>query len=68
MAHQSLKLLSIMAAIRLTDDADTVENTLSLALLEPKSGASTNKSVLADPLASSTWEKVVRIVIYHIIN
>ncbi|XP_075490811.1 protein ROOT HAIR DEFECTIVE 3-like [Primulina tabacum] len=59
----SLKLLSIMAAIRLTDDADTVENTLSLALLEPntgasKSGASTNKSVSVDPLASSTWEKV----------
>ncbi|XP_073120651.1 protein ROOT HAIR DEFECTIVE 3-like [Henckelia pumila] len=54
----SLKLLSIMAAIRLTDDADTVENTLSLALLEPKSGASTNKSVSVDPLASSSWEKV----------
>ncbi|XP_075479534.1 protein ROOT HAIR DEFECTIVE 3-like [Primulina tabacum] len=39
----SLKLLSIMAAIRLTDDADTVENTLSLALLEPRNGASTTK-------------------------
>ncbi|KZV58800.1 protein ROOT HAIR DEFECTIVE 3 [Dorcoceras hygrometricum] len=54
----SLKLLSIMAAIRLTDDADSVENTLSLALLEPKSGVSNNKSASVDQLASSSWEKI----------
>ncbi|XP_075492309.1 protein ROOT HAIR DEFECTIVE 3-like isoform X1 [Primulina tabacum] len=56
----SLKLLSVMAAIRLDDDVDAIENTLSLALVEPsKSGTSTNRSNLVDPLASSTWEEVV---------
>ncbi|KZV51416.1 hypothetical protein F511_20580 [Dorcoceras hygrometricum] len=55
----SLKLLSVMAAIRLDDDADAIENTLSLALVEPpKSGTSTNRSISGDPLASSTWEEV----------
>ncbi|XP_022844460.1 protein ROOT HAIR DEFECTIVE 3-like isoform X1 [Olea europaea var. sylvestris] len=53
----SLKLLSVMAAIRLDDEADTVENKLSLALLDPKAGT-TNKSSSMDPLASSTWDEV----------
>ncbi|KAA8540291.1 hypothetical protein F0562_024146 [Nyssa sinensis] len=55
----SLKLLSVMTAIRLDDNADNVGNTLSLALVETKSGAVTNKSTPShDPLASSTWEEV----------
>ncbi|KAL7140299.1 hypothetical protein ABFS83_09G111900 [Erythranthe nasuta] len=54
----SVKLLSIMAAIRLDDEADNIESTLSLALVDPKAAASTNKSISADPLASSTWDKV----------
>ncbi|KAF5745491.1 Root hair defective 3 GTP-binding protein (RHD3) isoform 2 [Tripterygium wilfordii] len=56
----SLKLLSVMAAIRLDDESDNIENTLSLALLDVKSVAtSTDRSITAiDPLASSTWEQV----------
>ncbi|CAI9766130.1 unnamed protein product [Fraxinus pennsylvanica] len=54
----SLKLLSVVSAIRLDNDADTIENTLSLALIDPKAAASTNKGTSVDPLASSTWEEV----------
>ena len=55
---QSLKLLSVMAAIRLDEDHGHIENTLKVALVDgPKT--STDRSIsLADPLASSTWEKV----------
>ncbi|KAL0441408.1 UNVERIFIED_CONTAM: protein ROOT HAIR defective [Sesamum radiatum] len=51
-------LLSVMAAIRLDDHADNIESTLSLALLDPKAAASTNRSISADPLASSSWNEV----------
>ncbi|XP_022891341.1 protein ROOT HAIR DEFECTIVE 3-like [Olea europaea var. sylvestris] len=51
----SLKLLSVMAANRLDDNADTIESTLSLALMDPKS---TNKGTSVDPLASSSWAEV----------
>ncbi|KAL3824449.1 hypothetical protein ACJIZ3_020478 [Penstemon smallii] len=54
----SLKLLSVMAAIRLDDDADNIENTLSLALTDPKAGAATNRGISVDPLASSSWDVV----------
>ncbi|XP_042052423.1 protein ROOT HAIR DEFECTIVE 3 homolog 1-like [Salvia splendens] len=54
----SLKLLSIMSAIRLEDDADNIESLLSLALMDPNAAASGNKSITADPLASSSWEKI----------
>lgn len=48
-----------MAAIRLDDEADNIEKTLAVALLDNKSGAVTNKSITTDdPLASSTWEEV----------
>ncbi|KAF6144559.1 hypothetical protein GIB67_006051 [Kingdonia uniflora] len=56
----SLKLLSVMTALRLDEDADNIENILSVALVDPttnKGGA--NKSITSfDPLASSTWEEV----------
>ncbi|KAL8458529.1 hypothetical protein ACS0TY_036160 [Phlomoides rotata] len=54
----SLKLLSIMAVIRLDDEADSIESTLSLALMDPKAASSTNKSTSVDTLASSTWDKI----------
>lgn len=55
----SLKLLSVMAAIRLDDEADNIENTLSLALVDTKSSTSTNKATGSlEALASSTWEEV----------
>ncbi|KAK4427337.1 protein ROOT HAIR defective [Sesamum alatum] len=54
----SLKLLSVMAAIRLDDHTDNIESTLSLALLESQAAASTNRSISADPLASSSWDEV----------
>ncbi|KAF5751282.1 putative Protein SEY1 [Tripterygium wilfordii] len=57
----SLKLLSVMAAIRLDDESDNIENTLCLALGDVKSAVtSTDRSITAvDPLASSTWEQVL---------
>lgn len=49
-----------MAVIRLDDETtDTIENTLSLALVESTSSAAANKNIIKhDPLASSTWEQV----------
>ncbi|XP_047310935.1 protein ROOT HAIR DEFECTIVE 3-like [Impatiens glandulifera] len=56
----SLKMLSVMAAIRLKDELDKIESTLSRALVEPKTdGATTSRSIsLGDPLASSSWEEI----------
>ncbi|KAL9999391.1 putative P-loop containing nucleoside triphosphate hydrolase [Helianthus debilis subsp. tardiflorus] len=52
----SLKLLSVLAAIRLDEeDTDKIGDTLVLTLVDPKKG--TSKSI-TDPLASSTWEEV----------
>lgn len=55
----SLKLLSVMAAIRWDDETDDVESTLSLALMDSTS-SSTSRSITisSDALASSTWEKI----------
>ncbi|KAH8514521.1 hypothetical protein H0E87_007382, partial [Populus deltoides] len=55
----SLKLLSVMAAIRLDDDVDNIETTLSSALMDAKSNAAVkDRSIIPfDPLASNTWEK-----------
>ncbi|XP_058090850.1 protein ROOT HAIR DEFECTIVE 3-like isoform X2 [Magnolia sinica] len=56
---KSLKLLSVMDAIRLDDKDDKIETTLSLALAESANGNVTNRSIISsDPLASSTWEEV----------
>lgn len=46
-----------MAAIRLDNFADNIENTLDLALVETKNAS----KALNDALASSSWEKVVYI-------
>ncbi|CAN4089089.1 unnamed protein product [Withania somnifera] len=55
----SLKLLSVMAAVRLEDEGDGIDRTLVVALLDGKPGASSAKSITSvDPLASSTWEEI----------
>ncbi|XP_058069007.1 protein ROOT HAIR DEFECTIVE 3-like isoform X2 [Magnolia sinica] len=55
----SLKLLSVMAAIRLDDKNDKIETILSVALAESANGNVTDRSIISsDPLASSTWEEV----------
>lgn len=55
----SLKLLSIMTAIRLDEDMDNVENTLSLALVDAPNSSTSNRSIQSsDALASSFWEDV----------
>ncbi|CAN1221471.1 Protein ROOT HAIR DEFECTIVE 3 homolog 2 [Linum grandiflorum] len=55
----SLKLLSVMAAIRLNDKPDKIDNVLASSLMD---GTITtqNRSVgdTTDPLASSSWEEV----------
>ncbi|CAA0332036.1 unnamed protein product [Arabidopsis thaliana] len=55
----SLKLLSVMAVIRLGDEPDNIEKTLTVALLDPTKNDTSKKSITtSDPLASSTWDEV----------
>ncbi|KAK8931026.1 Protein ROOT HAIR DEFECTIVE 3 [Platanthera zijinensis] len=55
----SLKLLSNMAAIRLDEDMDNVEKTLSLALVDAPNSSTSNRGIQSsDALASSFWEDV----------
>lgn len=55
----SLKLLSVMAAVRLEDESDSIDKVLIVALVDGKAGASSSKSITSvDPLASSTWDEV----------
>ncbi|XP_057455236.1 protein ROOT HAIR DEFECTIVE 3-like [Lotus japonicus] len=56
----SMKLLSVMAAIRLDDaDTDNIEKTLAVALLDSSSNAAKDRSItMVDPLASSSWDEV----------
>ncbi|KAK4349858.1 hypothetical protein RND71_029171 [Anisodus tanguticus] len=51
----SLKLLSVMAAVRLEDEGDSIDKTLVLALVDTSSSKSISS---VDPLASSTWDEV----------
>ncbi|KAJ4884429.1 Protein ROOT HAIR DEFECTIVE 3-like protein 1 [Raphanus sativus] len=52
----SLKLLSVMAVMRLSDETDNIEKTLTVALLD---STTSKKSITAsDPLASSTWDEI----------
>lgn len=63
---QSLKLLSVMAAIRLNEKPDKIENVLFSSLMDGTVSVplSQDKKMGAspDPLASSTWEEVVNFV------
>ncbi|XP_028756282.1 protein ROOT HAIR DEFECTIVE 3 homolog 1-like [Neltuma alba] len=54
----SLKLLSVMAAIRLDSTADNVEKTLTVALLDSPSSMKDRSITSVDPLASSTWTEI----------
>ncbi|KAK4399503.1 protein ROOT HAIR defective [Sesamum angolense] len=57
---ESLKLLSAMAAVRLDDRPDAVENVLFSTLMDRTdtiSSQSRDVGVSGDPLASSTWEE-----------
>jgi hypothetical protein len=54
-----MKLLSTMAAIRLDEDGDNIDTTLSLALVDTARPGTTDRSIQSlDPLASSSWERV----------
>ncbi|MFS7975646.1 hypothetical protein Hanom_Chr10g00883031 [Helianthus anomalus] len=59
-----LQLLSVLAAIRLDGDADKIQETLILTLLDPTKVA-VKSSTSNDPLASSTWEKVMICLRHH---
>ncbi|ERN01546.1 protein ROOT HAIR DEFECTIVE 3 isoform X1 [Amborella trichopoda] len=58
----SLNLLSVMAAIRLDEKPDNIENTLSSSYMDGSSavGLVRDRSITSSigPLASSTWEEV----------
>ncbi|VVB00243.1 unnamed protein product [Arabis nemorensis] len=55
----SLKLLSVMAIIRLENELDNVEKILSVALVDSTNNTASSKSITTvDSLASSTWEQV----------
>ncbi|XP_027343426.1 protein ROOT HAIR DEFECTIVE 3-like [Abrus precatorius] len=56
-----LKLLSVMAVIRMDDEDDiyNIEKTLTIALGDSSSKSAKDRSITAvDPLASSTWDQV----------
>ncbi|KAG5021310.1 hypothetical protein JHK85_017652 [Glycine max] len=55
----SLKLLSVMAAIRLDDDdTDNIEKVLAVALVDSSPNSNATRSMtMVDPLASSSWEQ-----------
>ncbi|XP_014499518.2 protein ROOT HAIR DEFECTIVE 3 homolog 1 [Vigna radiata var. radiata] len=58
---ECLKLLSVMAVLRLADADDIydIEKTLTVALADSSSDSGKDKSITTlDPLASSTWEQV----------
>ncbi|OAY66286.1 Protein ROOT HAIR DEFECTIVE 3, partial [Ananas comosus] len=57
----SMKLLSVMAAVRLDDESDNIEKTISRALGDNTNANSgvTDRSIQSfDPLASSSWDEV----------
>lgn len=60
---QSLKLLSAMAAIRLDEKPDNIENVLFSSLMDGTVGIphSLGRRIgdSADPLASSSWAEVI---------
>lgn len=59
---QSLKLLSVMAVIRLDGEADNIIDILSRALLKAEDADLSN--TLGDPLASVTWEQVIPVCVH----
>lgn len=60
---QSLKLLSVMAAIRLDEKPDKIENVLFSSLMDGTVGVPYSQGRRigdsVDPLASSSWAEVI---------
>lgn len=56
---QALKLLSVMAAIRLDENPDKIESTLLSTLMDAPIPQEMKPVTSTDPLASSTWEEVL---------
>ncbi|KAI6671786.1 hypothetical protein NL676_006671 [Syzygium grande] len=54
----SLRLLSVMAALRLDYGIDHIESTLSVTLLDPQSNATDKSITTVDPLTLSMWEDI----------
>lgn len=54
----SLKLLSVVAANRLDEDADVIDKTLALAFSDVPNASRDRSISVTDPLASSTWNEV----------
>ncbi|CAL9122736.1 unnamed protein product [Musa textilis] len=55
---EALKLLSVMAAIRLDENLDKIESTLLSTLMDAPIAQERKPVTSTDPLASSTWEEV----------
>lgn len=55
---QALRILSVMAAIRLDDKSDRIEDILNTTLADGPKTQERSIAALTDPLASSTWEEV----------
>ncbi|THU51399.1 hypothetical protein C4D60_Mb06t30610 [Musa balbisiana] len=55
---EALKLLSVMAAIRLDENPDKIESTLLSTLMDAPIPQEMKPVTSTDPLASSTWEEV----------
>lgn len=55
---QALKVLAVLAAVRLDDRPDKIESILKSTLMD---GSASRKRLeaTADPLASMTWEEVL---------
>ncbi|RWV85572.1 hypothetical protein BHE74_00033856 [Ensete ventricosum] len=56
---QALKLLSVMAAIRLDENPDKIESALLSTLMDAPIAQERKPVTSTDPLASSTWEEVL---------
>ncbi|KAL3720856.1 hypothetical protein ACJRO7_005633 [Eucalyptus globulus] len=56
--QRSLKVLSVMAAVRLDDERDNIERTLSAALLDTKPNATVRSIATVDPLAFGIWKEI----------
>ncbi|CAL9193773.1 unnamed protein product [Musa hybrid cultivar] len=55
---EALKLLSVMAAIRLDENPDKIESSLLSTLMDAPIAQEMKPVTSTDPLASSTWEEV----------
>ena len=56
--------MSVMTVIRLDDKNDKIENALSFSLMDASDSGGSSRSIqILDPLASSSWEEVIKILI-----